>query len=269
MPAEHGTAMSVSLKSLGIDRLSVEERLALVEDLWDSISFFFNDTAPTEIYTLSLHDALPISRLGWRDANLLDDVHAVDDLAEHGVLAGQPFRRSEGDEELPAVGVRSTVRHREDAGLVELSAGAEFIGEAVARAARAVAERVAALDHEVLDHAMEHEAVVVRLLHFRLRLRVGPLFRAFGEADEVRHRLRRILLEELHGEVPRAGREMRQHLAGRLLGRLARGDRGRNRQSHGKSTRSHQHTLHVLSPRLEPPTPTYASLQPPASSLYR
>src|SRR3712207_7462880 len=29
--------------------------------------FFFNDTATTEIYTLSLHDALPISR-GWRRA---------------------------------------------------------------------------------------------------------------------------------------------------------------------------------------------------------
>src|SRR5688572_33221363 len=26
--------------------------------------FFFHDTAPTEFYTLSLHDALPISRLG-------------------------------------------------------------------------------------------------------------------------------------------------------------------------------------------------------------
>src|SRR4029434_2494310 len=26
-----------------------------------SVSFFFNDTATTEIYTLSLHDALPIS----------------------------------------------------------------------------------------------------------------------------------------------------------------------------------------------------------------
>jgi len=25
--------------------------------------FFFNDTATTEIYTLSLHDALPISRI--------------------------------------------------------------------------------------------------------------------------------------------------------------------------------------------------------------
>src|SRR3712207_7345678 len=29
------------------------------------IFFFFNDTATTEIYTLSLHDALPIYRLLW------------------------------------------------------------------------------------------------------------------------------------------------------------------------------------------------------------
>src|SRR2546430_13396537 len=28
-----------------------------------SVFFFFNDTATTEIYTLSLHDALPISRV--------------------------------------------------------------------------------------------------------------------------------------------------------------------------------------------------------------
>src|SRR5256886_12322866 len=31
----------------------------------DRLFFFFNDTATTEIYTLSLHDALPISH-GWR-----------------------------------------------------------------------------------------------------------------------------------------------------------------------------------------------------------
>src|SRR5258705_12136627 len=36
-----------------------------------SVFFFFNDTATTEIYTLSLHDALPIcppvlTRAGWR-----------------------------------------------------------------------------------------------------------------------------------------------------------------------------------------------------------
>src|SRR5947199_6566550 len=30
--------------------------------------FFFNDTAPTEIYTLSLHDALPISAVAQKAA---------------------------------------------------------------------------------------------------------------------------------------------------------------------------------------------------------
>src|SRR2546422_6373480 len=39
-----------------------------------STLFFFNDTATTEIYTLSLHDALPISadprQLGARDAGV-------------------------------------------------------------------------------------------------------------------------------------------------------------------------------------------------------
>src|SRR2546422_1384587 len=35
--------------------------------------FFFNDTATTEIYTLSLHDALPISRL----AQLVDALFAT------------------------------------------------------------------------------------------------------------------------------------------------------------------------------------------------
>src|SRR6267143_7330118 len=32
--------------------------------MWIFVIFFFNDTATTEIYTLSLHDALPISTRG-------------------------------------------------------------------------------------------------------------------------------------------------------------------------------------------------------------
>src|SRR5256885_13251599 len=32
---------------------------------WSFFFFFFNDTATTEIYTLSLHDALPISSRSW------------------------------------------------------------------------------------------------------------------------------------------------------------------------------------------------------------
>src|SRR5689334_23474983 len=39
--------------------------------LYDSSCFFFsNDTAPTEIYTLSLHDALPISFVPKRTLNV-------------------------------------------------------------------------------------------------------------------------------------------------------------------------------------------------------
>src|SRR3712207_7581033 len=38
--------------------------------------FFFNDTATTEIYTLSLHDALPISDI-QRAINDLGGVHAL------------------------------------------------------------------------------------------------------------------------------------------------------------------------------------------------
>src|SRR2546428_13899654 len=43
--------------------------------------FFFNDTATTEIYTLSLHDALPI----WR--NLSSEPHSE---TWSGTVAGQP-----------------------------------------------------------------------------------------------------------------------------------------------------------------------------------
>src|SRR3712207_8115679 len=42
-----------------------------------SLCFFFNDTATTEIYTLSLHDALPISVERFEDL-LINEVQRVD-----------------------------------------------------------------------------------------------------------------------------------------------------------------------------------------------
>src|SRR5438094_8672650 len=39
--------------------------------------FFFNDTATTEIYTLSLHDALPIFLGGCHAERLLQDVEGI------------------------------------------------------------------------------------------------------------------------------------------------------------------------------------------------
>src|SRR3712207_7267279 len=61
--------------------------------------FFFNDTATTEIYTLSLHDALPISG----DARLAPLVHMPD---HHVVMrhlhAGMAFVEVHGDVIVPA-----------------------------------------------------------------------------------------------------------------------------------------------------------------------
>src|ERR1043166_10102405 len=48
--------------------------------------FFFNDTATTEIYTLSLHDALPISGLNcqvYESGNLMDTNSANVRSEEH------------------------------------------------------------------------------------------------------------------------------------------------------------------------------------------
>src|SRR2546422_5454373 len=52
--------------------------------------FFFNDTATTEIYTLSLHDALPISPL---DRDLHRSGVYVQRPARADRGAGGPFRR--------------------------------------------------------------------------------------------------------------------------------------------------------------------------------
>src|SRR2546430_17656030 len=59
--------------------------------LLDSMFFFFNDTATTEIYTLSLHDALPISL-----TRLLRRAPAVRPVAA-GVPGGAVQARGHGD----------------------------------------------------------------------------------------------------------------------------------------------------------------------------
>src|SRR2546430_7169328 len=76
-----------------------------------SFFFFFNDTATTEIYTLSLHDALPIyANALWRDAPVSPlelpariPPHNLD--AERAVLGAILL---EGRETLPRVDRKST-----------------------------------------------------------------------------------------------------------------------------------------------------------------
>ena len=65
--------MSVSLRSLGIDRLSVEERLALVEDLWDGIAGESAAMSLTDVQRAELdrrladHEANPNDVVPWKD----------------------------------------------------------------------------------------------------------------------------------------------------------------------------------------------------------
>src|SRR3712207_7167188 len=64
--------------------------------------FFFNDTATTEIYTLSLHDALPIFFAGESmfstasDASKVALVHLVELLSADGERRGRPEDRAIG-----------------------------------------------------------------------------------------------------------------------------------------------------------------------------
>src|ERR1044072_1183584 len=60
-------------------------------------SFFFNDTATTEIYTLSLHDALPICRLGLGPCQRQRAGAGADDAV---LAVGQHHRSEEHTSEL-------------------------------------------------------------------------------------------------------------------------------------------------------------------------
>src|SRR3712207_9446534 len=66
----------------------------LAYDSDDSSFFFFNDTATTEIYTLSLHDALPIFIPGMERGDPAVQARAVATIGalqtQEAISAGQP-----------------------------------------------------------------------------------------------------------------------------------------------------------------------------------
>jgi putative addiction module component (TIGR02574 family) len=65
--------MAVSLKSLGIERLGIEERLTLVEELWDSIAADSTVVPLTQAQRSELdrriaeHEANPDDVLPWEE----------------------------------------------------------------------------------------------------------------------------------------------------------------------------------------------------------
>jgi putative addiction module component (TIGR02574 family) len=65
--------MAVSIRSLGIDQLAVEDRLALVEELWDSIAADTTAVPLTEAQKAELdrriaeHEANPDDIVSWQE----------------------------------------------------------------------------------------------------------------------------------------------------------------------------------------------------------
>lgn len=114
-------------------------------------------------------DAGDLITLGDR----VDDVLAFGHMAEDRVLVIEMWRRTVRDEELAAIGLRTSICHGEDAWLVVLQVRTEFVFELVAWAARACARGITALDHEIGDDAVKRDAIVVT---------------ALGEIEETRHR---------------------------------------------------------------------------------
>src|SRR3712207_6869250 len=73
--------------------------------------FFFNDTATTEIYTLSLHDALPIYRSGEEQRQRLDRTRQgrrLEPVAEGFDHPPAPPRLAQGGDLLPGADRKST-----------------------------------------------------------------------------------------------------------------------------------------------------------------
>ena len=127
---------------------------------------FFWDLQFTALLDLDSHLGL-ISRALFAVLNLINDVVALQHLAENDVLAIEPGGDDGGDEELRTVGVAAGVGHAEQAFLGVLQFEV-LVLEAVAVDGLATGTitlgEVAALNHEALDNAVETRTLVAEAL---------------------------------------------------------------------------------------------------------
>ena len=84
-----------------------------------------------------------------------------------------------------------------------MRAGYDFIGKGVARAAGAVAQRVAALNHEILDDPVKLQAVIEPCASWLAC--AAQVQGAFGQADKVDDRQRRLLIKKIEEDFSLIG----------------------------------------------------------------
>ena len=108
-----------------------------------------------------------LTRAGADRLNLFEHIVSSNQLTEDSVCAIEPVSRTEGNEELAAVGVGACVGHAEQSSLIVLDVEV-FVGELGSvdgdSACAVVVREVTALGHEILDHSVEGAALVRVLL---------------------------------------------------------------------------------------------------------
>jgi hypothetical protein len=109
----------------------------------------------------------------------------ISDLAENCVATLQVRRFYRSDEELRAIGAGAGVRHREQERLVKREFGVNLITKLIAGAAVTHPQRVATLNHEIWNDAVEYDIRVEGRRKFLPRVRMSPLFRPGCEANKV------------------------------------------------------------------------------------
>src|SRR5688572_7705544 len=118
--------------------------------------------------------------------------------------------RPEGDEELSAVRIRAAVSHRQDPRLVVPELRRKLVSETVSGAADALAQRVAALDHEAVDDTVKNHAVIVGLISDLLVVAgIGPGLGPLRKTHKIFNGLWRLLIEQPGRECPFGGVELR------------------------------------------------------------
>ncbi len=96
--------------------------------------------------------------------DFFDNIQTVGDLTEHRVTVVEESCGGGGDEKLGAVGSRTGVGHGENTWAAVTEIRMKFVSELVTRAAAAAFGRIATLQHETFDHAVEGNAIVISAL---------------------------------------------------------------------------------------------------------
>ena len=124
--------------------------------------------------------------------DLIDEVLAVGDLTKYRVFSIKMRSGAVSDKKLRTVGARACVGHRKYAGRAVAQFWIKLVSELVARTATSCACGVASLDHEISNHAVERDPVVVA---------------ALGEVQEVRRCQRNLGCVDRGGNIAGGGVE--------------------------------------------------------------